>query len=118
QLNARANRVARKLVESGIKPDTLVGLCMERSPEIVMGILGILKAGGAYLPIDLAYPADRLAFMMEDAQAPVMLTQRSLLDKLPATKAKVICIEDVLTNASAPGQEEENLPAVAGPDNL
>ena len=117
QLNAEANRVARKLVESGIKPDTLVGLCMERSAEIVIGILAILKAGGAYLPIDLAYPADRLAFMMEDAQAPVMLTQRKLLEKLPLTQARVICIDDVLAH-TAGANEESNLPVVAGPDNL
>ena len=100
QVNARANRIARRLIEYGVKPETLVGLCLDRTNEIVIAILAILKSGGAYLPIDLAYPPDRLAFMLEDAQAPVLLTQRELTSKLPATKAKVLCIEDVLDTSS------------------
>jgi amino acid adenylation domain-containing protein len=117
ELNARANRIAHKLIECGVKPDTLVGLCVDRNNDVVIGILGILKAGGAYLPMDLAYPADRLAFMMEDAQAPVMLTQRSLLARLPLTSAKVICLDDVLAEPAQEG-EESNLASAAGPDNL
>ena len=117
ELNSQANRLARKLVQLGIKANTLVGLCLERSSELVVALLAILKAGGAYLPIDLAYPADRLAFMLEDAQAPVLLTQRKLTDDLPPTRARVICIEDVFAEAIRPG-DEDNLPAVAGPDDL
>src|SRR5258705_8564671 len=108
-MNAKANRLARQLVECGVKADTLVGLCLDRSNELVVAILAILKAGAAYLPIDLAYPADRLAFMLEDAQAPVLLTQRKLTRDLPPTKARVICVEDVLAGPVQPG-EETNLP--------
>jgi amino acid adenylation domain-containing protein/non-ribosomal peptide synthase protein (TIGR01720 family) len=118
QVNARANRVARRLVEYGVKPETLVGLCLDRTNEIVIAILAILKSGGAYLPIDLAYPPDRLAFMLEDAQAPVLLTQRELTTKLPSTKARVLCIEDVLETSLPDGSDETNLPPTAGPDNL
>ena len=83
ELNAQANRLARQLVQHGVQADTLVGLCVDRSNELVIALLAILKAGGAYLPIDLAYPAERLAFMLEDAQAPVLLTQTSLAGNLP-----------------------------------
>ena len=83
-LNRRANRLAHRLRELGVGPDKLVGLCVERSLDLVIGILGILKAGGAYLPIDLSYPAERVAFMLEDAEAPVLVTQRALAGKLPA----------------------------------
>jgi amino acid adenylation domain-containing protein/non-ribosomal peptide synthase protein (TIGR01720 family) len=118
RVNARANRIARRLLEYGVKPETLVGLCLDRTNEIVIAILAILKSGGAYLPIDLAYPPDRLAFMLEDAQAPVLLTQRELTSKLPSTKAKVLCIEDVLDASSTDRSDEANLPRTADPDNL
>ncbi len=118
QVNARANRIARRLIDYGVKPEALVGLCLDRTNEIVIAILAILKSGGAYLPIDLAYPPDRLAFMLEDAQAPVLLTQRGLTSKLPSTKAKVLCIEDVLDTSSPNRSDEENLPPTSGPDNL
>jgi amino acid adenylation domain-containing protein/non-ribosomal peptide synthase protein (TIGR01720 family) len=118
QVNTRANRIARHLIEYGVKPETLVGLCLDRTNEIVIAILAILKSGGAYLPIDLAYPPDRLAFMLEDAQAPVLLTQRELTSKLPATKARVLCIEDVLETSSSDRADEANLPPIADPDNL
>src|ERR1700730_11159278 len=118
QVNARANRIARRLAEYGVKPETLVGLCLHRTNEIVIAILAILKSGGAYLPIDLAYPPDRLAFMLEDAQAPVLLTQRELTSKLPSTKARALCIEDVLEISSTDRSDEANLPPTAAPDNL
>jgi amino acid adenylation domain-containing protein/non-ribosomal peptide synthase protein (TIGR01720 family) len=117
QLNAQANRLAHELVRYGVGPDTLVGLCLERSNELVIAVLAILKAGGAYLPIDLAYPAERLAFMLEDAQAPVLLTQSKLAGNLPPTQAGVICIEEVLARRSSP-DEETNLPPSSGPDHL
>ena len=69
---------------SAVGAETVVGLCVERSPEMVIGLLGILKAGGAYLPLDPSYPHERLAFMLEDAGAPVLVTQSALLDRLPA----------------------------------
>jgi amino acid adenylation domain-containing protein/non-ribosomal peptide synthase protein (TIGR01720 family) len=116
QLNAQANRLARQLRGCGVKPDALVGLCLDRSNELVVAILAILKAGGAYLPIDLAYPAERLAFMLEDAQAPVLLTHSTLRNTLPPTMAKVLCVDEVLAQPMPAG--EANLPPLAGPDHL
>ena len=79
ELNNRANYLAVKLRELGVGPETLVGLFVERSLEMLVGILGILKSGGAYLPLDPSYPEERLAFMLEDAQPKVLLTQGKLL---------------------------------------
>ena len=117
QLNAQANRLAYELKRCGVKPDTLVGLCLDRSPELVIAILAILKAGGAYLPIDLSYPEDRLAFMLEDAQAPLLLTQRKLTSRIPSTQAKVLYVDDVLARPVL-AEEEMNLPPMAGADHL
>ncbi|HEX9371585.1 MAG TPA: condensation domain-containing protein, partial [Roseiflexaceae bacterium] len=82
-LEAHANQLAQHLQSLGVGPETVVGLCVERSPEMVVGLLGILKAGGAYLPLDPNYPRERLSFMLSDANAPVLVTQQALLDKLP-----------------------------------
>jgi len=90
ELDARSNRLAHHLRRCGVGPDVRVGLSVERSPEMAVGILGVLKAGGAYVPLDPAYPADRLAFMLSDARVPVLLTQRRLRDRLPAGDARVI----------------------------
>ena len=90
ELNARANQVAHHLRALGVGPDVLVGLCLERSIELVVGMLGILKAGGAYVPLDPSYPALRLAFMLDDTQAPVLLTQAKLRERLPAYAGRVI----------------------------
>src|SRR5262249_9500888 len=79
QLNARANQLGHHLRSLGVGPEVLVGLCVERSLEMVVGLLGILKAGGAYVPLDPTYPEERLAFMLEDTGAPVLLTQDRLL---------------------------------------
>ena len=78
ELNRRANQLAHYLRELGVGPEVLVGICVERSLEMVVGLLGILKAGGAYVPLDPSYPPERLRFMMEDAQATVVLTQERL----------------------------------------
>ena len=78
----------------GVGPEVPVGLFVERSPDVVVGILGILKAGGAYVPLDPAYPADRLAMILDDARVPVLLTQRGLLDAIPAGAARVLCLDD------------------------
>ncbi len=83
ELNSRANQLARFLKRFGVGPDSLVGLCVDRSPEMVVGILGILKAGASYLPMDPTYPSERLSFMLEDANVFVLLTQAHLLDSLP-----------------------------------
>ncbi|MEW5861368.1 MAG: amino acid adenylation domain-containing protein [Cyanobacteriota bacterium] len=92
ELNAKANQLAHYLQKLGVKPEVLVGICVERSLEMIVGILGILKAGGAYVPLDPAYPSERLAFMLSDAQVPVLLTQQQLVASLPETSAKVVCL--------------------------
>ncbi|HKD03123.1 MAG TPA: amino acid adenylation domain-containing protein [Terriglobales bacterium] len=93
QLNERANRIAHHLRKAGVGPDVLVGIYVERSLDMVAGILGILKAGGAYVPLDPAYPRDRIGFILENAQAPVLLTQQALVDTLPAHRARVVCLD-------------------------
>ena len=85
ELNARANQLAHYLRQLGVGPEVLVGLCMERSVEMVVGLLGILKAGGAYVPLDPSYPAERLAFMLADAQMAMLLSHSSLKEQLPAS---------------------------------
>jgi amino acid adenylation domain-containing protein len=90
ELNRRANQLAAYLGKLGVGPETPVGFCLERSPEMVVGILGILKAGGTYVPLDPAYPKDRLAFMLEDTRTPVLLVQQRLIEHLPEHQARVV----------------------------
>ncbi|MCB0208359.1 MAG: AMP-binding protein, partial [Anaerolineae bacterium] len=92
ELNRRANQLAHYLISLGVGPESLVGICLERSLAMVIGICGILKAGGAYVPLDPTYPAERLRFMLDDAQVPVLLTQHHLLDNLPDHQTPVICL--------------------------
>ncbi|HET6974228.1 MAG TPA: amino acid adenylation domain-containing protein, partial [Pyrinomonadaceae bacterium] len=95
ELNARADELVQDLRELGVQPETLVGIFMERSIEMVVAVLGILKAGGAYVPLDIEHPKERLAFMLEDAEPPVLLTQRRLVDRLPELKTvKAVCIDE------------------------
>ncbi|MGH7824390.1 MAG: non-ribosomal peptide synthetase [Candidatus Binatia bacterium] len=93
ELNHRANQLAHHLRKLGVEPDVLVGICMERSLEMVVGLLGILKAGAAYVPLDPEYPRERLAFMLEDSRAPVLLTQTRLMANLPGCGAQVVCVD-------------------------
>ena len=93
ELNARANQLAHYLRSLGIGPEVLVALAMERSLDAIVGLLGILKAGGAYVPLDPQYPAERLAFMLADTQAPVLLTQKRLLGQLPAYAGHTLCMD-------------------------
>ncbi|WP_143857149.1 condensation domain-containing protein, partial [Nostoc sp. 'Peltigera membranacea cyanobiont' 213] len=95
ELNCRANSLAHYLKSLGVKANVLVGICVERSLEMLVGLLGILKAGGAYVPLDPEYPKDRLKFMLKDAQVSVLLTQQQLLDRLPEYQAKLICLDEV-----------------------
>src|SRR5881628_763048 len=88
ELDCRANRLANYLLSIGVGRGSLVGLCLPRSLDMVVGALGIWKAGGTYLPMDPAYPADRLAFMLEDAQAPALITTACLAPRLSSTKRK------------------------------
>jgi len=93
ELNERANQLAHSLRAQGIGTDDLVGLCAERSPEMVIGMLGILKAGAAYVPLDPAYPTDRIAFMLKDSAVTVLVTQEHLLSDLPEHSARVLCLD-------------------------
>jgi amino acid adenylation domain-containing protein len=93
ELNRRANQLAHYLRNRGVGPEVLVGLCIERSPEMVVGLLGILKAGGAYVPLDPADPQERLAFMLENAQASVLLTVQRLVERLPRQGPHIICVD-------------------------
>ena len=108
ELNARANQLAHFLRRLGVGPDVLVGLLTERSLEMVIGLLGILKAGGAYLPLDPSYPRARIAFMLEDSEVPVLLTQQNLARDLPAHRAEVSCLDSEWQSRIA-GESTENL---------
>lgn len=93
ELNSRANQLGHYLRRLGVGPEVLVGLYLDRSADLIVAILGILKAGGAYLPLDPAYPKERLAFMLSDSRAPVLVTQRSRISDLPETPVKLVCID-------------------------
>ncbi|MEO0490140.1 MAG: amino acid adenylation domain-containing protein, partial [Cyanobacteria bacterium J06659_2] len=116
ELNQRANQLARHLQALGVGPEVLVGICLERSLEMVIGLLGILKAGGAYVPLDPSYPQSRLQFMCRDAQISVLLTQAPLLAELPDLDVPVVCLDQdwpTITQASP-----ENLKTEVTADNL
>ena len=93
ELNTRANQLARYLQKLGVGPEVRVAICMERSLDMIVGLLGILKAGGAYVPLDPSYPKERLAFMLEDTEAAVLLTQERLIEKLPDHNTTIRCLD-------------------------
>jgi amino acid adenylation domain-containing protein len=93
ELGRRSNQLGRWLQRLGVAPEVMVGLFVERSLEMVVGLMGTLKAGGAFLPLDPDYPADRLAYMLDDAQPQLLLTQRHLVGKLPKNGARVVCLD-------------------------
>ena len=93
ELNERANQLGHFLRKRGVGPETRVVVCVERSPEMIVGVMGVMKAGGAYVPLDAMYARERLPIILEDAECPVLLTQKSLLASLPATKAEVITLD-------------------------
>jgi len=95
QLNCRANQLAHYLQSLGVGPEVLVGICVERSLDMVVGLLGILKAGGAYVPLDPEYPQERLSFMLEDAAVSARLTQQHLVEKLPEHRAQLVCLYEL-----------------------
>lgn len=113
ELDALAERIAGRLTELGVGPDTTVGLCLAKGPALVAAVLGVLKAGGAYLPLDPAYPAQRLAFMLQDAAPPVVLTERALAGLLPAVGAELLEVED-----AGHWPAVRRRPAGLGPDHL
>ncbi|HEX7239278.1 MAG TPA: amino acid adenylation domain-containing protein, partial [Longimicrobiaceae bacterium] len=110
ELDRRSDHLAHVLAARGVGPDVRVGICAERSPELVVGLLGILKAGGAYVPLDPGYPADRLAYMLADSAVPVLLAQERVLDRLPEFGGETVLLD-----------REEGLPApgvLVTPDHL
>ncbi|HEV2756773.1 MAG TPA: AMP-binding protein, partial [Actinomycetota bacterium] len=116
ELNARANQLAHHLRSLGVGPDTLVGICVERSARMVVGLLGILKAGGAYVPLDPDYPPERLAFMLQDSAAPVLVTEHDLTESLSDTDAEIVCLDSRWDAIAAhPTSDPEPL---AGPQDL
>ncbi|MBF0153071.1 MAG: amino acid adenylation domain-containing protein, partial [Magnetococcales bacterium] len=123
-LNRRANQVAHHLRGLGVGPDKLVGICLERNQELVVALLAVLKAGGAYVPLDPTYPADRIAFMVEDMQkgdaqgsGPVLLTQSALRERIPPTTARIVTLDGPEAEAIA-RHSAENPSPLATPDNL
>ena len=115
ELNARSNQLARYLQGLGVGPETLVGICMERSLEMVVGLLGVLKAGGAYVPLDPSNPRARLQFMLDDTQVAVLLTQEHLLAVLPEQSAQVLCLDSQWSEVAQ--ASDENLQVTVTKEN-
>ena len=116
ELNSKANQVAYYLRELGIGPDTLVGIFLERSLEMVIGMLAVLKAGGGYVPLDPTYPAERLSFMMQDAQVNIILTQKKISNQIKCEQGLVICLDDFQEDILR--QSRTNLECNSTPENL
>ena len=116
QLNQRANQLAHHLQSLGVKPEVLVGICVERSVEMVVGLLGILKAGGAYVPLDPNYPQERLSYMLSDSGVGVLITQSSLVESLPEHNARVVCLDSDW--GAIEQQSKENIDVGVNSDNL
>jgi amino acid adenylation domain-containing protein len=112
ELDEQAEHLARRLRRLGVAPETRVGLAVERSPEMLVGMLGILKAGGAYVPLDPAYPQERLAFMLEDSGAAVLLTQERLAGRLPTGEVRL----ELLDAWKLKDQKDNNPVASSSPD--
>jgi surfactin family lipopeptide synthetase C len=116
ELNIKANQLAHYLRSLGVKPEVLVGISVERSLDMVVGLLAILKAGGAYVPLDPSYPQERLAFMLSDSQVQVLLTQQHLIEKLPKHEVQIICLD---TNLNIITQQSQDNPISSSEaDNL
>ena len=113
ELNVRADRLARQLRRQGVGPEQVIGLCLERGLELVVGMLAVLKAGGAYLPLDTTYPGERLALMVQDSGAHLLLTQRRLVGTLSqCDDAQLLCIEDVWEALAEPEQLDQGMDVV------
>src|SRR5215216_2514893 len=116
ELNRRANQLAHYLQSIGVGPEVPVGLCLERSIDVVVGLLGIMKAGGVYLPLDPEYPSERLSFMLVDSGASVLVTNESLLDSLMQHRANLVCLDKDREQIAA--QPSENPASGVSPGNL
>ncbi|WP_420127101.1 non-ribosomal peptide synthase/polyketide synthase [Longimicrobium sp.] len=117
ELNERANRLAHHLIRRGVGPEVRVGICLERSLEMVVSILAVLKAGGAYVPLDPTYPADRLAFILGDSATPVLLTRETLRGALPVPEGVELITLDA-AQAQIAAESAENPASGAGPETL
>lgn len=116
ELNQRANRLAHHLKKLGVEKETLVGVCHERSTDLIVAMFAVLKAGGAYVPLDPNYPADRIAYILEDAKAPVLITSSAQLKNLGNVTSKVVCLD---TDAEKINKESNENPALnSSPENL
>ncbi len=111
ELNERANQLAHYLKESDVRPDMLVCICIDHSIEMLVGLLGVLKAGGTYVPLDPGYPKERLAYMLDDTGAPVLLTKTEQLEKLPTYAGKVVCLDRDWTEIASHSQEDLHVPS-------
>ncbi|MEL0588738.1 MAG: amino acid adenylation domain-containing protein [Planktothrix rubescens PR222] len=116
QLNCRANQLAHYLQKQGVKPNTLVGISVDRSLEMVIGLYGIMKAGGAYLPIDPTYPTERIEYMLEDSQVSILLTQHHMQERLSHYTGQSLSLDDDWSLVAV--ENDENLPTTVGPNDL
>jgi amino acid adenylation domain-containing protein len=116
ELNCRANQLARYLQKLGVGPEITVGIFMERSFEMVIAIYGIIKAGGAYVPLDPEHPSERLLFMADDTQVPVVLTQEHLAAKFPQREAAVVCLDSAWSDIAK--EDAQNIAGGATSGNL
>ena len=116
ELNRRANQLARHLKKLGVGPEVRVGICVERSLKMIVGLLGIMKAGGVYVPLDPEYPPERVRYMLEDSQASVLLTEQKLLSQLPPYSGRVISLDEQWPEIER--ESGDNLPRVTFGDNL
>jgi amino acid adenylation domain-containing protein len=115
-LNKRANKVGHRLRAMGVGPETLVAICMERSVQMVVAMIGILKAGGAYVPVDPKYPKDRVAFMLDDSRASVIITQEQFIAQLPKEGVKILCLD--ASGEVVESESDKNPPPSARPTDL
>lgn len=116
QLNERANQLAHRLLTLGIAPDTLVGIALDRSLDMVVAVLAILKVGGAYVPMDLTYPRERLAFMIEDANLTILLTEQRFAEQLPSEGRTLLCLDHLFPTLSV--THTENPKVSVRPEHL
>src|SRR5262249_15576811 len=116
ELDARANRLAHYLRSLGVKENSLVSVAMKRSVEMVVSLVAILKAGAAYVPMDPEYPPDRIAYMLEDSNTAVLLTQQRVREKLPANDSRVLAVDNIADQLER--QSPERLAVAATPEDL
>src|SRR6266446_9413798 len=116
ELNRRANQMAHYLLQQGVGAESRVGICLDRSPALIIGVLGILKAGGAYVPLDPGYPSARLSFMLADAGVTLLLTEKQLRPSFQDQKIRTICVDELAEQIAA--CDETDPQCDIGADNL